>query len=226
MDGKIISIGKGFGPGMFDKDGNTKVPPQPRREVRAYWEALRHEGAVPLREAIDPRGIAGALEHVFMIERIATGLARFRLVGSRISELVGCEVRGMPFTALFDPVGRGKIGPMLESLFCGPAIYHIDLEAERGIGRPALGAHLLLLPLVSQAGKVDLALGCLTLDGPIGRAPRRFAVARMNQEKLVTGAPTPEPAAETRAFAEPPADFALPAPPRSERHLRLVHSAD
>ena len=225
MDDKVIPLGKGFARRTADTCGLTGAQAQPLREVRAYWEGLRQNGAVPSRDAVDPRGLAGALEQVFMIERIAPGLARFRLVGSRITDLVGCEMRGMPFTALFDPMGRSKIGPLLEGLFAGPAILQVDLEAERGIGRPAPRAHLMLLPLMSQVGKVDLALGCLTLDAPIGRAPRRFAIARSLVEKLGTVSATVD--ALTPEFAEAQADFVMPRPPRSEGpHLRLVHSAD
>ena len=225
MDDKIVLIGKGFGRRMADTGSMGHAHAQPQREVRAYWEGLRHDGAVPSRDAVDPRGIAGALEQVFMIERIAPGLARFRLVGSGITRVVGCEVRGMPFTALFDPAGRSKIGPVLEALFSGPAILHVDLEAERGLGRPALRASLVLLPLVSHLGKIDLALGCLTLDGPMGRAPRRFAVARTQVEKL--GPTLASDDAMTPEFAEAQAAFVVPRPPRAAGpHLRLVHSAD
>jgi hypothetical protein len=225
MNNKIILMGKGFGLRVADKGILPDIRTQPLREVRAYWEGLRQNGAVPSRDAIDPRGIAGALEQVCMIERIAPGLARFRLVGSKITDLVGCEVRGMPFTALFDPMGRRRIGPLLEELFSSPAILHVDLEAERSLGRPALRAHLMLLPLASQQGKVDLALGCMTLDGVIGRAPRRFAVARTQVEKL--GPVAPKSDAVTPEFAESQVAFAMPRPPRADGlHLRLVHSAD
>lgn len=226
MDGKIVAIVKGFGPKISGKDDDGRLYGQPLREVRAYWEALRHNEGIPARDAIDPRGIAGALAQVFMIERIAPRLARFRLVGSQISELVGCDMRGMPFTALFDPVGRDRSGQMLESLFSGPAILHVNMEAERGIGRPAMSAHLLLLPLMSHSGNVDLALGCLTLDGPMGRAPRRFAIARSQTEALGSSMPQTPEVASAPAFAETPEAFAMPRAPRAQGNLRLVHSTE
>lgn len=223
MQGKIISFGKSFGIRMSGTDGTIRPATTALQQVRAYWEALRVGDAPPLREAIDPRGIAGALEQVFMIERIAPGLARFRLVGSQITDMIGSEVRGMPVSILFDPIARDKFAPVLEQVFTGPAIAHLELEAERGIGRPALGARLMLLPLMSRPGQVDLALGCLALDAPAGRAPRRFAIARMHVERLVMSAPAPQSVAT--ALAEPAADFGLPPPPRTSGHLRLVHSA-
>ena len=48
----------------------------PIAEVEAYWEALRGVRMMPLRSEIDPRGIERALDHTFILERIAPGLAR------------------------------------------------------------------------------------------------------------------------------------------------------
>jgi hypothetical protein len=221
---KVVVFGKHFRLHMTDRMTGTSGPARHLQEVRAYWEGLRQGGPAPMREALEPRGIAGALESVFMIERIAPGLARFRLAGSQLAELMGVEVRGMPISAMFDPVARDKIAPVLEQVFADPAIAHLDLEAERGIGRPALTARLILLPLMSRAGVVDLALGCIALDAPVGRAPRRFALARTTMERLVA-ATRPAPATALEC-AEPVTEFKMPAPPRSSGHLRLVHSAD
>jgi hypothetical protein len=82
----------------------------------------------------------------------------------------------------------------------------------------------LLLPLASQPGRIDLALGCLSLDGATGRAPRRFAVAR-SMVARISGRPDKIIAPQTE-FAEPAAIFALPRPPRASGHLKLVHSVD
>lgn len=221
MSGAILSFCKGFGRKVTEPQPRNPVADHRLAEVRAYWEGLRSSATPPLRDAINPRGMAAALEQVFMIERVAPGLARFRLAGSQIADLIGCEVRGMPITTLFDPVARDTLAPLLERVFAGPAIAHLDLEAERGIGRPALSARLLLLPLMSRLGQIDLALGCLSLDAPLGRAPRRFAIARHHVERLVLDPPIPQaPAvADTKAASE------MPLPSRAYGALRLVHSA-
>ena len=148
------------------------------REVRAYWDALRDDQDLPRREQINPRGMAGALHQVFMLERVAPGVARFRLAGMEINDLMGMEVRGMPVSALFDPAARARLAEVLEAVLNTSTIAELDLEADRGIGRPALGARLLLLPLKGATGEADLILGCLATDGQIGRAPRRFVIAR------------------------------------------------
>ena len=205
-------------------------------EVRAYWEGLRDSASLPRRDQIDPRGIAGALETVFLLERVAPGVARFRLAGMQINDLMGMDVRGMPLSAMIDPGARPRLAEALEALFAGPAILTLGLEAERAVGRPALEGKLLLLPLVSARGPCDLALGCLATDGQTGRAPRRFAISRLASETLVgvetvlatasrpglQQAPRLVPigmAEDAGAFSHAPP---VQPPPRGKPQLRLV----
>ena len=176
------------GPLGMGQNGSTKDEGSTRfaaiREVRAYWDALRDDQDLPRREQINPRGMAGALHQVFMVERIAPGLARFRLAGMEINDLMGMEVRGMPLSALFDPAARARLAEVLENVMTNHTIVELDLEADRGIGRPALRARLVLLPLRGTAGEADLVLGCLACDGQIGRAPRRFVIARALESSI------------------------------------------
>ena len=152
------------------------------QEVRAYWEAMRKDGRLPRRDDINPRGMASALDQVFLVEQIAPNHGRLRLAGMAISDLLGMDVRGMPITALLEPVARAKLSEALGGLFRGDHILDLWLEAERGIGRPPLLARMLLLPLIGTHGEPDLALGCFCTKGDIGRAPRRFAISRMLRE--------------------------------------------
>jgi hypothetical protein len=211
-------------------------------EVRGYWEGLRKTGDLPRRDEIDPRGIVGALENTFLLERVAPGVARFRLAGMQLHDLMGMDVRGMPLTALIDPAGRSRVSDQLESVFAGPGTMEVWLEAERGLGRPALEARMVLLPLTGMRGVVDLALGCLAIHGALGRAPRRFAVsgimaekierrsverAKIEREEVVHRAPAP--VAPIPGMAEMAMTFTPafpPRPPRGKPNLRLVHSRD
>ena len=145
--------------------------------LEGYWRDLRGERLLPARSEVDPRRIEDALEYAFVLERIAPGTARFRLAGMHLNELMGMEVRGMPLTAFFVPEARKRISAALEQVFDAPAIARLSLTGETGIGRPAMEARLLLLPLKSDFGDVSRALGCLSSIGPVGRTPRRFSVA-------------------------------------------------
>ncbi|AWD20355.1 hypothetical protein B6K69_00715 [Fuscovulum blasticum] len=188
--------------------------------VRAYWEGLRAEtGQIPLRADLDPRGLAQALDHVFVADRIGTGLLRLRIAGMGLTDLAGLDMKGLPLSCLFLPEARLKLAQSAEQVFTMPAVVEMQLEAERGIGRPGLLARLLLMPLRSGSGSCDLALGCLETSGEMGRSPRRFTVLRSTGTRLTIPPLSPGPTRDP-ALAE------APAPPPRAPHLRLVHSAD
>ncbi|MDT0683914.1 PAS domain-containing protein [Roseicyclus sp. F158] len=153
--------------------------------VEAYWREIRASRPVPFRSEIDPRRIEDALEYAFILERIAPGIARFRLAGMHLSDLMGMEVRGMPLTAMFMPEARRPVSDTLERVFTGPAAATLTMAGQRGPGRPQLDARLLLLPLRSDMGDITRVLGCLVSEGPLGRAPRRFELRQTQISPIV-----------------------------------------
>jgi hypothetical protein len=222
--------------GKGGRDGSSDAGIEATRfamlaEVRAYWEGLRDGGALPRRDEVDPRGIAGALENTFLLERVAPGIARFRLAGMQLHDLMGMDVRGMPVSSLIEPLGRTRLAEALEGVFTGPSTLEIWMEAERGIGRPAMEARMLLLPLTAARGDTDLVLGCMGLHGAVGRAPRRFAIAGVLSEKIerrIAQGRRAEDHQPVTGLAEAGVSFtpAYPRPPRGKPNLRLVHSRD
>lgn len=202
-------------------------------QVEAYWEALRGSKLLPKRSDVDPRGIEAALEYAFILERIAPGIARLRIAGSHLSDLMGMEVRGMPITALFAPNVRRQIADGLEDVFQTPATATLRLTSPGGRGRATLDAQMVLLPLKSDLGDVSRVLGCLVSHGDIGVAPRRFDVTSQDVRTIVPGrkipgldrpvAPKPAPAKDARTLGlnAPKTPFeGKPRPP----YLRLVKS--
>ena len=209
------------------------------RQVEAYWDGLRRGRDVPTRSDIDPRGIENALEYAFILEKIAPGLARIRIAGMHLSEVMGMEVRGMPITSFVRPEGRNAFSETMENVTTRPAVARLQLSAETGIGKPALEARMLLLPLRSDFGDISRVLGCFESLGQTGRAPRRFDVLRTELIELSGASPTlsrtarqtplrpARPAAE--GFAEPSAPFARPSASGAARrkwpsYLKLVKS--
>ncbi len=156
-------------------------------EVEAYWTALAQEAPVPARSRIDPRGIESALSYAFILERVAPTVARFRLAGSHLADLMGMEVRGMPLTAMFLPDARAVAGEALDRAFTRPARVTLALTGERGVGRAPLDARMILLPLRDEEGRVTRVLGALEARGQIGRQPRRFAVVEMRHVDIGAG---------------------------------------
>lgn len=145
-------------------------------QVEGYWDALSCGHLVPARADIDPRALETALGNAFILECIAPGVARFRLAGSHLNDLMGLEVRGMPLTTFFLPQARRQIGQLIEKTCTSPAITEICLATPASFGRPALKAKMLLAPLTDDYGQVNRILGCLQSIGNIGRQPRRFEI--------------------------------------------------
>ena len=188
----------------------------PIRQAEAYWAALRDGFGVPRRSQINPRGLENILEYAFIVERIAPGIARFRLAGHHLSDLAGMEVRGMPMTAFFTPSARGRIGAVLEHMFDAPAVAELTLTSEAKRCHPMVDARMILLPLENDHGEVTRALGVLIADGPLPQNGLRFdldatilrpvaGTAQRPASQLVTGF----------AEAQEPLGQSVP-------HLRLV----
>ncbi|MFZ5961733.1 PAS domain-containing protein [Thalassococcus sp. BH17M4-6] len=212
----------------------------PLREVEAYWTALCGTDTLPLRSQIDPRGIEGALEYAFLAERISPRLAKLRVAGSHLSDLMGMQVAGMPVSALFTPKDRDRLAEAVEALFARPAVLHLQLQAAGGFGRSGLDGTMLLMPLLSDFGEVSRALGCLVTQGRIGRTPRRFDIAAIDlrcafsddhQRPLGPDMSERLQKAPIRHLSEDRAPFAPAATGRAPAkgkapHLRLVASND
>ena len=154
--------------------------PDPRfahiAQVEAYWQALRGRRVVPRRSEVDPRGIESALEYAFILEQVAPGIGRLRIAGGHLADLLGMEVRGMPFSAFFQPEARSDLADCLAQVCTRPAMASLSVQAETGIGKPPLVARLLLLPMLGEDGAINRILGCLDSSGSIGRTPRRFVI--------------------------------------------------
>ncbi|MEX0307609.1 MAG: PAS domain-containing protein [Ruegeria sp.] len=193
----------------------------PIRQAEAYWTALLTGDGVPARSQIEPRGLENILEYTFILERIAPGLARFRLAGSHLNKLAGMEVRGMPLTSFFEPEARNEIKSRLDQVFSAPAIAELGLISKGKLGRVSLQARMILLPLKSDLGDVSRVLGVMVSDGTIGATPRRFIVSdhRAHMVSEVQQPPKPAPL-QAEGFAENQSEF------KGAPHLRLVSSRD
>ncbi len=218
--GSSPSIGKIVAMDRFDSGRSLS----PIRQAEAYWTALLGDSDIPMRSQIDPRGLENILEYTFILERIAPGLARFRLAGSHLTEIFGMEVRGMPLTALFEPSARDQVSRHLDAVFAAPAIAELSLESAGKLGRMRLQARMILLPLKSDLGDVSRALGVMVSDGAIGVTPRRFALTKDRVRpvaELRNPAPRNVRQRELAGFAEEATEFKSAA-----SHLRLVSSRE
>lgn len=182
----------------------------------AYWTSMRRAGDVPLRAEIDPRGIEALLSNTFVAEKIAPGLARLRIAGTHLGDLMGMDVRGMPLSALIAPQSRTDLADALVDVFDRPAVARMQLAAPGGFGRPALTGTLVIAPLRSDLGDISRAMGCLVTSGTPGRAPRRFSLSDTQITPLEGACAATVASARCRQTAAPVV--------RGRAHLRLVKS--
>ncbi|MEX0278150.1 MAG: PAS domain-containing protein [Ruegeria sp.] len=210
--GKIVAMDR------FDSGRSLS----PIRQAEAYWTALLNGAEVPMRSQIDPRGLENILEYTFVLEKIAPGLARFRLAGNHLTKIAGMEVRGMPLTAFFEPSARNDVTAHLNRVFDEPAVTELGLVSNGKLGRSRLQARMLLLPLKSDLGDISRVLGVMISDGTIGATPRRFGItdARIKPVSEIQKQPQQQHH-EQAGFAEEETEFKP-----SASHLRLVSSRD
>ncbi len=204
-------------------------------QVEAYWEGLRNGRPMPARAEVNPRGITDALEFAFVLEKIAPGMARIRVAGRHLNELMGMEVRGMPISAMFLPEARARLQNAMETAFTAPATIRFSLAGDTGFTRPALEAQLFLAPLRDDTGRPTRLLGALQSSGRIGRAPRRFGIREIEVNRLLgePGEAAPLARRTIPGFAEHAQGLDRRNTPRPEGtgrpekpRLELVYSAD
>lgn len=194
----------------------------PLRQAEAYWTALRRGDDVPSRSQIDPRGLENILSNTFILERIAPGIARFRLAGSQVNEMAGMEVRGMPVTAFFTADARKQLSNAMEHMFDTPAVVELELQ----ILAPRLStpreARMLLLPLRSDLGDISRVLGVLVADEITSVTSQRFSISSIEMRAVGKADTSAEFKAKPRAEAkDAPADVNQPNPGFAETQARF-----
>lgn len=173
--------------------------------AEAYWQALRPGTDIPMRSQVDPRGLEQALPFTFLLQ-YEDRLARFRLAGQRVADLLGAELEGAPFHLLFAPSCHATINIAMAGVFDTPAILRASMESVATQGRPALSGQMILLPLRHSDGSISRALGVLVPSGQPGRRPRHFD--SITPMPVPVGAPpVPMSTPADYGMAEAPAPF-------------------
>ncbi|OCJ12787.1 PAS domain-containing protein [Rhizobium sp. AC27/96] len=130
-------------------------------EIFTYWERIRGDADAPMRNLIQPSAVSHILPELFILENTADDNPRFRLAGTAICNLMGREIRGENFAALWagsqqeDPV-RIAAGVMTHVV---PAL--INATGYCISGR-SMTFELVLMPLRTSGNTCDRLLGCLT----------------------------------------------------------------
>src|SRR3954453_10998659 len=71
------------------------------REFFAYWDGKRGGARAPARNEIEPGALRELLGDIFVLSYDPAGGYPFRVAGTRICALLGCDHKGSSFSALF-----------------------------------------------------------------------------------------------------------------------------
>src|SRR5712691_12419654 len=79
------------------------------REFFAYWDDKRGGARAPDRSQIEPGAVRELLGDIFVLSYDATSGHPFRVAGTRVCALAGCDLKDRSFSALFAPDARREI---------------------------------------------------------------------------------------------------------------------
>lgn len=171
---------------------DRKVDTAVLQGVEDYWQTLRHADRLPARNDIAPDQIDDLLPHAFILQRVAPGIARFRVAGQRLHDLLKMDARGMPFSTLFAPQARDQLQELVEASFMDPAIISMPLRSASGLLRPEVNGTLLLLPMRDHQNETSRILGAIVTEPVTVTRPRRFVISQdrpLRRESLGTRSP-------------------------------------
>jgi hypothetical protein len=172
--------------------------------LKGYWERLRAGRIAPYRAEIDPRQFEGALENMFIIEKLSQDNMRIRLAGMKICEMMGMEVRGMQPGYMIDAADRERFERLLHVVMNEPAVVELALEAPGRIG--IYHASMLLMPLRSDFGDINRAMGGISGRGDMFAAPLTFGIREVTVTPVEQNLGL-EPRQALPGFAEEQAGF-------------------
>jgi hypothetical protein len=120
------------------------------REFFAYWDEKRGSARAPDRSEIEPGAVRELLGDIFVLSYDPSAGYPFRVAGTRVCALLGCDQKGQSFSALFTPGSRRDIedivGVVAEEMLATVA----GITATAEDGSPA-HLELLLLPFNNRA---------------------------------------------------------------------------
>jgi hypothetical protein len=97
-------------PGKPDARGKASGMKHPSsREFFAYWDDKRGAARAPDRSEIEPGAVRELLGDIFVLSYDGAAGYPFRVAGTRVCALLGCDLKNRSFSALFEASRRREI---------------------------------------------------------------------------------------------------------------------
>lgn len=158
---------------LLDPDDQTIL-----RVLEHDWRKMCGLDVAPAYDAVNPAALDGALPFSFVLQRVSPGVARIRVAGQKLHDMMMMDPRGMPFASFFADDSRETAMAVLEHAFQSPAIVGFALTTPRGFGRKPVRAEALLLPMRDRSGELTRMMGAIVTSGPVPSRPLRFDIAK------------------------------------------------
>jgi hypothetical protein len=120
------------------------------REFFAYWDEKRGGARAPDRSEIEPGAVRELLGDIFVLSYDAPSGYPFRVAGTRVCALLGCDLKDRSFSALFVPDARREIEAIIAAVAEEMLAAVAGITATSEDGSPA-HLELLLLPFNARA---------------------------------------------------------------------------
>ncbi len=135
------------------------------REFFAYWDAQRADAAAPERGDLEPQAVRHLLGDIFVVSYDRAAGFPFRVAGTRVCAMLGCDAKGKSFSALFSDASRSEFEEVVQ------IVAEEQLATVAGIAAgttdgATVHLELLLLPFSSRS---HTPLSLTGLIVPIGR---------------------------------------------------------
>jgi hypothetical protein len=120
------------------------------REFFAYWDQKRGGARAPDRSEIEPGAVRELLGDIFVLSYDGGAGYPFRVAGTRVCALLGCDLKDRSFSALFTPDGCRTIEDIIAVVAEEMLAAVAGITATSQDGSPA-HLELLLLPFNARA---------------------------------------------------------------------------
>lgn len=157
----------------------SRVPVNVHLDLYRYWDAKRAGRRMPARADIDPAEIRHLLPHLSIVEAMAPGAFRYRLVGTRVVADLGRDVTGQMVGALVRPATFAASLKVHYERVCNERAPLFVASAFRGPGGAVHAISRLLLPLGPDDERANMVL--------LSRITRHSSGTRVPADWLGTG---------------------------------------
>ena len=120
------------------------------REFFAYWDAKRGDARAPERSDIEPGAVRELLGDIFVLSYDNDAGYPVRVAGTRVSALLGRDLKDVSFSSLFAPASRREIEDVINYVAEEMLAAIAGITATSEDGRTA-HLELLLLPFNTRA---------------------------------------------------------------------------